>query len=117
MVVGLAQICVCFPLVADVVDALEEIFNVYRILIIFGRIEAWVFGIGLQVTCFGVFDAALDDAGMLCVNVEALSWFYFVLGDDDRWHFCGQATFVLAFGDRCVLMASDKHIGSVEVAA
>ena len=53
---------------------------------------------------------------MLCVNVEALSWFYFVLGDDDGWHFCGEAAFVLAFGDRCVLVASDEHIGSVEVA-
>lgn len=116
VIVGLAQVCVCFPLVADVVDALEEIFDVDRILIIFCRIEGWVFGVGLEVTCFGVFHAALDDAGVLCVNVEALSWFYFVLGDDDGWHFCGEAAFVLAFGDRCVLVASDEHIGSVEVA-
>jgi len=84
-------------------------------LIIFCGIESWVFGVSLEVTCFGVFHAALDDAWMLRVNVEALSWFYFVLGDDNGWHFRGEATFVLAFVDYCVL-TSDEHVGSVEVA-
>lgn len=116
MIVRLAQACVCFPLVADVVDALEEILDVDRVLMIFGRIESWIFGISCEVAGFGVLDATLDDARVLCVNVEALSWLDFVLGDDDGWHFCGEAAFVLALGDRCVLVASDEHIGSVEVA-
>jgi hypothetical protein len=116
VVIRLGQIGVRFPLVADVVDALEEIFDVNRILIIFCGIEGRVLGVSCEVTCFGVFHAALDDAWVLCVNVVAVSWFYFVLGDDDGWHFCGEATFVLAFGDRCVLVPSDKHIGTVEVA-
>lgn len=116
IIIVLAQVCVYFPLVADIVDALEEILDVDRILIIFCRIEGWVFGVGLKVSCFGVFHAALDDAGVLGVDVEALSWLYFVLGDDDGRHFCGEATFVLALGDCCVLVASGEHIGSVEVA-
>ena len=117
MVIGLGQTCVCFPLVANVVDTLEEIFNVNRILIIFCGIErSWILGVSSEVTCLGVLHTALDDARVLCVNVEALSWFNFVLSDDDGWHLCCEATCVLAFGDLSILVASNKHIGSVKVA-
>ena len=61
MVIRLGQIGVRFPLVADVVDALEEIFDVNRILIIFCGIEGRVLGVSCEVTCFGVFHATLDE--------------------------------------------------------
>jgi hypothetical protein len=57
----------------------------------------------------------LDDARVLCVDVEALSWLYFVLGDHNGWHLGCEAASVLALGDRPILMASNKHIRSVEI--
>ena len=112
---GVGQICVRFPLVANVVDALEEIFDVNRILVIFCGIEGWVLGVSCEVTLLCLLHAAWDDPRVLRVNVEALSRFNFVLGDDDGRHLRCEATGVLAFGDRPILVASNKHIRSVKV--
>jgi hypothetical protein len=96
------------------VDTLEEILNVNRILIIFSRSKGWVLCVSSKVTLLFMLHT-LDNTWVLCVNVEALGWLYFVLGDHDGWHLGCEAASVLAFGDRPILMASNKHIRSVEI--
>ena len=118
ILIYLRQIWPRFPLVPNMIDALKEILYVNRILIIFSRSKGRrVLRVSSEVTLLFVL-YTLDDARVLCVDVEALSWLYFVLGDDDRWHLRCEATCVLTLGDRSALMAlmaSNKHIRSVNI--